>query len=135
MLHTKVQHRSFPGFGEDFKGVFFVFFFFFFDQMVNLKCPMIHTKIQHICFLGFGEDFKCFSLTIYGHDGHLFQTNSQYSFNKLEAQMGQKLLTWIRLIMDATLCDGGHLAFSNPESMLFEEFQDCRYGRNLGYWN
>ena len=52
--------------------------------------------------------------------------------------MGQKSLTFIRLIMicytvpwwPSWLSD--QLAFSNLES---EEFQDCHHGCHLGYWN
>ena len=40
-----------------------------------------------------------------------------------------------------TLCYGGHLGYqirlplAIQNLMLFEEFQDCHYGRHLGYWN
>ena len=62
--------------------------------------------------------------------------------SKLEAQVGQKLLTWIRLIMRyVTLCHGGHLGYqiqlplAIQNLMLFEDFQDCHHGHHLGYWN
>ena len=55
--------------------------------------------------------------------------------------MGQKSLTWIRLIL---ICysvpwrPSGYqirLPLAIQSLMLFEEFQDCHHGHHLGYWN
>ena len=60
--------------------------------------------------------------------------------HELEAQVSQTSLTWVRLSY-VTLCQGGHLGYhirlllAIQSLMLFEEFQNCHHGRNLGYWN
>ena len=61
--------------------------------------------------------------------------------DKLEAQVGQKSLTWMRLIMICYIVPwwpswlSDQIAFSNSESDVVWRFQDCKYGHHLGYWN
>ena len=61
---------------------------------------------------------------------------------EIEAQVGQKLLTWIRLIMICYIVPWWpswlyhiKLPLAIQNLMLFEEFQDCHHGCYLGYWN
>ena len=52
--------------------------------------------------------------------------------------MGQKLITWIRLIMIGYIVPWWPSWLSDQtiqNLMLFEEFQDCCYCCHLGYWN
>ena len=59
---------------------------------------------------------------------------------RLEAKVGQKSITWIRLIMIdcvmvAILAIRSDCLYQFKNLMLFEEFQDCNHGGHLGYWN
>ena len=55
--------------------------------------------------------------------------------------MGQKSLTWIRLMMTCYIVPrwtswlSDQIAFSNSESAVVWRVSDCHHGPHLGYWN